>query len=93
MNEGPADKRKQTCTSIRLGNFRTPGTKKTLQSPERTNTKVLDPECLQIPIPILKAEEEGQDGRRVGSPSHLSPPNYLDNHSESKEKRAMLSKA
>ena len=21
----------------------------------------------------------GQDGRRVGSPSHLSPPNYLDN--------------
>ena len=24
-------------------------------------------------------EEEGQDGGRVGSPSHLSPPNYLDN--------------
>ena len=23
--------------------------------------------------------EEGQDGRRVGSPGHLSPPNYLDN--------------
>ena len=23
-------------------------------------------------------EEEGQDGGRVGSPSHLSPPNYLD---------------
>ena len=23
--------------------------------------------------------EEGQDGGRVGSPNHLSPPNYLDN--------------
>ena len=23
--------------------------------------------------------EEGQDGGRGGSPSHLSPPNYLDN--------------
>ena len=23
--------------------------------------------------------EAGQGGRRVGSPSHLSPPNYLDN--------------
>ena len=23
--------------------------------------------------------EKGQDGRRVGSPNHLSPPNYLDN--------------
>ena len=23
--------------------------------------------------------EEGQDGGRVGSPSHLSPSNYLDN--------------
>ena len=24
-------------------------------------------------------EEAGQDSRRVGSPSHLSPPTYLDN--------------
>ena len=23
--------------------------------------------------------EAGQDDKRVGSPSHLSPPNYLDN--------------
>ena len=23
--------------------------------------------------------EEGQDGGRVGSPNHLSPPNYLEN--------------
>ena len=28
---------------------------------------------------IKDVEEEGQDGRRVGSPNHLSPPNYLDN--------------
>ena len=25
------------------------------------------------------SREEGQDGGRVGSPNHLSPPNYLDN--------------
>ena len=27
----------------------------------------------------LRVVEAGQDGRRVGSPSHLSPPTYLDN--------------
>ena len=26
-----------------------------------------------------KINREGQDGRRVGSPSHLSPPKYLEN--------------
>ena len=27
----------------------------------------------------IRGEGEGQDGRRVGSPNQLSPPNYLDN--------------
>ena len=32
-----------------------------------------------VPSQKKKKKEEGQDGGRVGSPSHLSPPNYLHN--------------
>ena len=28
---------------------------------------------------LNKKDEEEQDGGRVGSPNHLSPPNYLEN--------------
>ena len=34
---------------------------------------------LNVHFKIVTDGGEGQEGGRVGSPNHLSPPNYLDN--------------
>ena len=35
--------------------------------------------CVSVTLFEIGKWREGQDGGRVGSPNHLSPPNYLDN--------------
>ena len=35
--------------------------------------------CVSVTLFEIGKWREGQDGGRVGSPSHLSPPNYPDN--------------
>ena len=37
------------------------------------------PRSFSIILEFKKSREEGEDGRRVESPNHLSPPNYIDN--------------
>ena len=35
--------------------------------------------CVSVTLVEIGKWREGQDGGRVGSPNHLSPPNYLEN--------------
>ena len=51
-------------------------TKGALTAPKEFINKLGPQQNKQLKYDAVR--REGQDGRRVGSPSHLSPPNYLD---------------